>query len=84
MKITFKLYATLQGLLPPSAQNNSVEIEVKPDATLHQVIDTFSVPHKDAHLVLVNGTYYGFDERDDAGLLNEGDVVAVWPPVAGG
>jgi len=84
MKITFKLYATLQHKLPPTAVNNAVEIEVADDITLHQVIDKFSVDHKDAHLVLVNGKYYDFDDRDQQGILTEGDVIAVWPPVAGG
>ena len=84
MKITFKLYATLQSHLPAEAKNNALDIEVPPDATLHSVIDRFNVSHKDAHLVLVNGRYFGETERDTPGVLTEGDTVAVWPPVAGG
>lgn len=84
MKITFKLYATLQHKLPSTAVSNAVEIEVDKDVTLHQVIDRFAVDHKDAHLVLVNGAYFDHESRDQAGVLSEGDVVAVWPPVAGG
>ena len=84
MKITFKLYATLQHKLPPAAVNNAIEIEVSENITLHQVIDKFSVDHKDAHLVLVNGTYFDHESRDKADVLKAGDVVAVWPPVAGG
>ena len=84
MKITFKLYATLQGYLPNDAVNNAVDVEIDPQSTLHQVIDQFSVPRKDAHLVLIKGTYYGFDDRDEPGALTEGDVLAIWPPVAGG
>ncbi len=84
MKITFKLYATLQNKLPAAAVNNAIEIDVASDITLHQVIDRFAVPHESAHLVLVNGKYFDHDGRDQAGVLKEGDVVAVWPPVAGG
>jgi molybdopterin converting factor small subunit len=84
MQITFKLYATLQHLLPADAKNNAIVIDVPEQATLHEVIDRFNVAHKDAHLVLINGRYIGFDERDDKGLLTDGDVLAVWPPVAGG
>ncbi len=84
MKITFKLYATLQHLLPSDAVNNAIEIEVPDDVTLHQVIDRFNVQHKDAHLVLVNGRYYDEEARDQPGILKETDVIAVWPPVAGG
>ena len=84
MQITFKLYATLQHLLPPEAQNNAIVIEVPEDITLHEVIDRFNVNHKDAHLVLINGRYFGGADRDERGLLVDGDVLAVWPPVAGG
>ncbi len=84
MKITFKLYATLQHLLPSAAVNNAIEIEVADDVTLHQIIEQFRVQPKDAHLVLINGTYFDHEARDQTGLLKEGDVVAVWPPVAGG
>ena len=55
MKITFKLYATLQHLLPADAVNNAIDIEVSEDVTLYQVIEMFKVNKKDAHLVLVNG-----------------------------
>lgn len=84
MKIKFKLYATLQHLLPAHAVDNAVEIEVEEAITLHEVIDKFSVNRKDAHLVLVNGVYFDCQGRDEPGVLVEGDVVAVWPPVAGG
>jgi len=84
MKIKFKLYATLQHKLPPTAVDNGVEIEVDEHITLHRLIDKFSVDHKDAHLVLVNGVYFDLDRRDIEGVLTDGDVVAVWPPVAGG
>lgn len=84
MKITFKLYATLQNHLPGSAVDNAVEIEVDSKTTLHEVIDQFGVNREQAHLVLINGRYCDHEERDRVSVLQEGDVVAVWPPVAGG
>lgn len=84
MKITFKLYATLQNLLPSEAVDNAVEVEVDEQATLYDVIDHFRVPHASAHLVLINGVYFGEEERAQPGLISPGDVVAIWPPVAGG
>jgi molybdopterin converting factor small subunit len=84
MQITFKLYATLQHLLPADAKDNAVTIEVPEQITLHEVIDRFNVQRKDAHLVLINGRYIGGSDRDEKGLLTDGDVLAVWPPVAGG
>ncbi len=84
MKITFKLYATLGDLLPPHAKRNIAEIEVDDDVTLHSIIDQYRVPRELAHLVLINGVFVCDADRDESGLLKEGDVLAIWPPVAGG
>jgi len=84
MKITFKLYATLQDKLPAAAVDNAIGVDVEDQITLFELIDQFNVPRESAHLVLINGTYFGHDERSQPGLLSDGDVVAIWPPVAGG
>ena len=84
MRITFKLYATLGDLLPPHAKRNIAEIEVDESATLHSIIDQYQVPRELAHLVLINGVFVCDADRDESGLLKEGDVLAIWPPVAGG
>jgi len=84
MKITFKLFATLQHKLPPEAQAHAVAIDVDEDITIHQVLHQFTVTPEEAHLVLVNGIDFDCSTRDQAGVLTEGDVLAVWPEVAGG
>ncbi|MBX2880476.1 MAG: MoaD/ThiS family protein [Granulosicoccus sp.] len=84
MKITFKLYATLQDLLPAGAVKNAVEIDIPDDATLNSIIDQYKVPRELAHLVLVNGVFHCDTDRDKPGMLVENDVLAIWPPVAGG
>lgn len=84
MNITFKLYATLQDLLPAGAVKNAVNIEVADDASLNDLIDQFKVPRDLAHLVLVNGIFYCQEDRDKPGVLKNNDVLAIWPPVAGG
>jgi len=84
MKITFKLFATLQHKLPPEAQAHAVAIDVDENTTIHQVLHQFTVTPEEAHLVLVNGIDFDCSSRDQAGVLTEGDVLAVWPEVAGG
>jgi len=41
------------------------------------------LPQKLVHLVLVNGHYIAPEQRASKVLL-EGDVLAIWPPIAGG
>ena len=84
MTITFKLYATLQDLLPSGAVKNAAPIEVARDVSLNEIIDRYKVPRELAHLVLINGVFVCDADRDERGRLKPGDVLAIWPPVAGG
>ena len=57
--------------------------EMAPDAPISQIIEPFGLPPKMVHLVLVNGTYIEPGQRLTH-TLREGDVLAIWPPIAGG
>lgn len=84
MKITFKLFASLTDYLPQQARySNVLELDVVEGATILQVIEPFALPEKMVHLVLVNGTYIAPEVRMSH-PLKEGDVLAIWPPIAGG
>jgi sulfur carrier protein ThiS len=84
MNITFKLFATLTDYLPAEARrSNQVTLEVAQDTSISQIIEPFGMPPKLVHLVLVNGKYIKPEDRVTT-TLAEGDVLAIWPPVAGG
>ena len=83
MKINLKLYAVLGQYLPDHAKKNEAEVEVEDDVALTAVLDSYGVPPENCHLVLVNGHYVAPSERTDK-VMEEGDALAVWPPVAGG
>ncbi len=84
MKITLKLFASLTDYLPPEAKyTNVMALDITPDTTIGQLVEQFSLPEKLVHLVLVNGAYIAPDKRASQ-TLHEGDVLAIWPPIAGG
>lgn len=84
MKITFKLFATLTDYLPPDARRaNQVELDVPDGATVLQVYAPYGLPDKMVHLVLVNGRYIAPEQRGTH-VLQAGDALAIWPPIAGG
>ena len=84
MKITFTLFASLTDYLPVEARyTNVIELDIAPDATISQIIEPFGMPPKLVHLVLINGKYIEPDKRLTQ-TLEEGDVLAIWPPIAGG
>lgn len=83
MKIYFELYASLMEYLPPGKLRHRRELIVFADTVPNQVIDQLNIPRKLAHIVLVNGFFVCGEERDIK-TFEEGDVLAIWPPVAGG
>lgn len=84
MRITLKLFATLTDHLPAHARaDNRLELDVDPSATIAQIIEPFGLPQRLVHLVLVNGVFVPAEQRASR-TLNEGDVLAIWPPIAGG
>ena len=84
MRITFKLYATLTDYLPvDSRRSNQMAMDVAPEATIAQIVEPFGIPPKLVHLVMVNGVFVPPEQRATRTLV-EGDVLAIWPPIAGG
>lgn len=83
MEITLKLYAGLTQYLPESSENHSAILNISSSETAFSILDRFHVPKESAHLVLLNGVYLDPKEREEA-KFNEGDTLAVWPPIAGG
>ena len=82
MNITFKLFASLAAYLPDAAKENAIEIEIREDITPNQLIERFRLPEKEVHLVLKNGVFLPPSDRNKP--LSNSDVLAIWPPVAGG
>ena len=83
MKVKVKLFALLDKYLPPGAKDNQAEIEVADGATAATIISQLNLPQELCHLVLVNGSYLQPGERESRPLTSE-DVLAIWPPIAGG
>jgi molybdopterin converting factor small subunit len=84
VQITFKLYASLTDYLPADRRtSNWMLLEIEPESTIAAIIAPFNLPMNLVHLVLINGVYVYPVDRATRTLV-EGDVLAIWPPIAGG
>jgi molybdopterin converting factor small subunit len=84
MKAILKLFASLSKHLPPEGQRtNCIELELEPGTTVQVLIERYRIPPEQCALVLVNGVFLEPAGRA-ASVLVDGDVLAIWPPVAGG
>lgn len=84
MRISLKLFASFTEHLPPEARAlHRVELEVDPGTTVLDVIQRHGLPEGLCAIVLVDGVWVARPDRATRALA-EGQVVAIWPAVAGG
>lgn len=84
MQILLKLYASLGDHLPADRRRgNELPLELPDGTTITDAIAPFALPPKLVHLVLINGVFIPPEQRATRALA-DGDVLAIWPPIAGG
>ena len=79
MRVEVRLFATLSSFLPPSSREGAILLDVPPESTVHDVLQQLGIPANLERVALVNGTD-AMPER----ALQAGDVLTVFPPLAGG
>ena len=79
MQVEVRLFATLARFLPPGSRDGAGMVELEPGATVLALVERLAIPAEMSRIVLVNGRDVEDDER-----LAPGDVVDVFPPLAGG
>jgi molybdopterin converting factor small subunit len=77
MRVDVRLFSVLRRYAPEGAEVATLELE--PGATVGRLLERLGVPEGVERVVLVNG-HHGSPETP----LADGDVVTLFPPVAGG
>ncbi|NDR58464.1 MoaD/ThiS family protein [Aliiruegeria sabulilitoris] len=83
MQAKLKLFASLSDFLPSGAQANQIDIDIGDGESVAAIIERFHLPDRLVHLVLVDGVFIKPEDRAQRDL-KDGEVLAIWPPVAGG
>ena len=83
MNISIEFYASLMKYLPPGSSRFRRDIKVDDGFKLNPLIEQYHISPEEAHIVLVNGHFVCGEDRAEH-VLNENDVISIWPPVAGG
>ena len=79
MQIQLQLHATLATFLPSTARDGVSVVELSEGATVADLVRHVALPPELSRIVLVNG-----HDVDDDAALRAGDVVDIFPPLAGG
>jgi sulfur carrier protein ThiS len=84
MKITLKLFASLSAYLPLEVRSSfRLELDLDDGTTVQEVIQRQGLPPEKCAIVLVDGVWVAPTDRAIR-VLSEGEILAIWPPVAGG
>jgi molybdopterin converting factor small subunit len=79
MDIEVKLFATLRDYLPRGSDRFSCKLKIEGRPRVQDIISKLKIPEGIPKIILVNGVHGKNDQT-----LKEGDVVSIFPPVAGG
>ncbi len=80
MKVELNLYASLRRYGPDNATNPGPWLlEAKEGTTITELLKCLNVPLETVRLIFLNGVHTNGHE-----ILNDGDKVGVFPPIAGG
>jgi len=84
MKVTLKLFASLVDRLPAEARaRHRIDLDLASGTTVLDVIRRQGIPEALCAIVLIDGHWVARPERATRALA-EGQVLAIWPPIAGG
>ncbi len=79
MQVEVKLFANFRDYLPPKSRSYAYLLDLDEGATIRQALENLKIPSGLPMILLVNGIH---KQADD--ILQPGDVLSVFPPVAGG
>ncbi len=79
MKVEVRLFAFFTKYLPANAERHRAELELKEGTIVKQVLMQLKIPLDEIKLIFINGVHAELED-----VLKEGDVMAAFPPVAGG
>ena len=79
MRVEVHLFATLARYLPVGAIGDGLATDVEPGTTVGDVIRSIGIPPEFELVSVVNG-----HDAPREQVLDEGDVVSLFPPLAGG
>jgi sulfur carrier protein len=79
VRVEVRLFAHLSSFLPAGARGDGAILDLPPATTVGDLIARLGIPDDAEALVVVNGL-----DAEPQDVLVEGDVLTMFPPLAGG
>ena len=84
MQVELKLFMGFREYLPADSDGGKTMVSLKEGSTIVDLLNTVGIPSNKPKVLVINEASYGMSQEVNARALEDGDVIAVFPPVGGG
>jgi molybdopterin converting factor small subunit len=84
MKVEVRMFMNFKKYLPADSLDGKAMISLEEGSTLEDLLKILNIPVNEPKIIVVNGISKGISAKVSDQLLKEGDIVSIFPPVAGG
>jgi len=84
MEIELKLFMMFKKYGPPDQVDGRSRMQIQPETRFVDVLHTISMPVEEDKIIVINGISHKQCDAVNELEIKEGDIVAIFPPIAGG
>ena len=84
MRISLKLFMKFKEYTPECGQNGKATIEIPDGSTFRDLLGILNMPEETDKIIVINGISHKQGSKVSSIELKDGDIVAIFPPIAGG
>jgi sulfur carrier protein ThiS len=84
MNIEVRTFINFKSYMPPDAKDGKAVLSIKDGATFSDLLNELGIPLEEPRIVVLNGVSQGTTPEVNTRVLQEGDIVAIFPPIGGG
>jgi len=84
MEIELKLFMMFKKYGPPDQVDGRSRMQVKTGTRFIDILNTINMPIEEDKIIVINGISHKQCDEVNALEIKNGDIVAIFPPIAGG
>ena len=84
MEIELKLFMMFKKYGPPDQVDGRSRMQVEPGTRFIDILNTISMPVEEDKIIVINGISHKQCDAVNELEIKDGDIVAIFPPIAGG
>ena len=84
MNIEVRAFINFKSYMPLDAKDGKAVLSIKDGSTFSDLLNVLGIPIEEPRIVVLNGVSQGTAPEVNMRVLNEGDIVAIFPPIGGG